>query len=71
MVDSMIWTVIGLVFGYAMGYNRANKTKERLYYQNELSRKDNEIKILEARLKSCQKWSKILASENAEFRKTK
>ena len=71
MVDGMIWIVIGLVFGYAIGYNRANKTKERLYYQNELSRRDEEIKILEARLKSCQKWSKILASENAEFRKTK
>jgi hypothetical protein len=71
MVDGMIWIVIGLVFGYAIGYNRANQTKERLYYQKELTRKDEEIKILEVRLKSCQKWSKILASENAEFRKTK
>jgi len=71
MVDGIIWFVLGLVFGYAIGHNRASATKERLVYQNQLKSKDVEIELLEHRLKSCQKWSKVLAEENNNLRKTK
>jgi len=70
MVDGIIWLVLGLVFGYAIGHNRASISKERLYYQTQLKDKDKEIELLEDRLKKCLKWSKILAEENNNLRKT-
>jgi len=71
MVDGIVWCVLGLIIGYAIGHNRANATRERLVYQNQLKDKDVEIELLEDRLKKCQKWSKVLAEENNNLRKTK
>jgi uncharacterized membrane-anchored protein YhcB (DUF1043 family) len=69
MVDSVAWVVIGLVCGYAIGSNHANKTRERLNYQNQLKSKDKEIELLEDKLKTCQKWSKTIAEDYAAYRK--
>jgi hypothetical protein len=69
MVDGIIWFVLGLVCGYAIGHNRASVTRERLYYQNQLKDKDKEIELLDDRLKKCQKWSKVLADENDNLRR--
>jgi hypothetical protein len=69
MVDGIVWIVLGLIFGYAIGHNRASVTKERLYYQNQLKDKDNEIELIESKLANCKKWSKIIAEENAEYRR--
>ena len=71
MVDGIVWCVLGLIIGYAIGHNRANATKERLVYQNQLKSKDVEIELLEQRLKSCQKWSKEISNEYTEYRKNK
>lgn len=69
MVDGIVWIVLGLVFGYAVGHNRVNVTKERLYYQNLLKNKDKEIELIETKLAKCKKWSKIISEENAEYRR--
>lgn len=69
MVDGIIWLVLGLIFGYAIGHNRASISRERLYYQNQLKDKDKEIELIETKLAKCKKWSKIIAEENAEFRR--
>jgi hypothetical protein len=69
MVDGIIWFVLGLVCGCIIGLNRASVTKERLYYQNQLKDKDKEIELIETKLAKCKKWSKIIAEENAEFRR--
>jgi hypothetical protein len=71
MVDGIVWCVLGFIFGYAIGHNKASVTKERLYYQKQLRKKNMEIKLIEDRLKKCQKWSKVLAEENAEYYRRK
>jgi hypothetical protein len=71
MVDGIVWCVLGLIIGYAVGHNRVSVTRERLIYQNQLKSKDVEIELLEQRLKSCQKWSKEIANEYTEYRKNK
>lgn len=74
MVNSMsdfLYFIVGIFGGFALAYNMFSQTKERAEHHRELSRKIKEIELLEEKLAKCQKWSKVIAEENAEFRRKK
>lgn len=67
MVDGIVWFLLGTVIGICIGVNLVNVSKQRLYYQNQLSSKDKEIELIKDRLETCQKWSKIISDENRKL----
>lgn len=71
MVDGIVWFVLGLICGCAIGFNRASVSKEIAQLKNQLKNKIKETELLEQRLKDCQKWSKAIADEYTEYRRNK
>ena len=67
MVDSIVWFILGVTIGICIGANRVSVSKQRHYYQNQLSGKDKEIELIKDRLEKCQKWSKVISEENKKL----